>query len=361
VIDAVHQFVPTYAARDAIGTHVRHAQAVLRDMGLHSEIYAQGRVGVGLRAAHKPSAFKGNGNRSLLVYQLSTGSPLADFVLGRPEPKVVNYHNITPPEFFAPWEPHVARELSKGRRQLAAFAETAVEGIAVSGFNEADLRAAGFARTAVSPVMVDVDALEKAVDERALAELLRAKRRGGADILFVGRVTPNKAHHDLIKAFAAYRRMYDPEARLHLIGGVSSHAYLTAMRQFAKGLGLQRAVRFPGSVPDGVLAAHYRAADVFLCLSDHEGFCVPLLEAMHNRVPIVAFAAGAVSETVAEAAVVLPAKEPTLVAAAVHRVVADESVRGALVAAGTARLAEFSLDRSKAAFRATIETVLREL
>jgi glycosyltransferase involved in cell wall biosynthesis len=361
VIDAVHQFVPTYAARDAIGTHVRHAQSVLRDMGLRSEIYAEGRVGVGLRAAHKPSAFKGDGHRSLLVYQLSTGSKLADFVLGRPEPKVVNYHNITPPQFFAPWEPHVARELSKGRRQLAAFAESAVEGIAVSRFNEADLQAAGFTRTAVSPVMVDLDELEKSVDEQAWVELERAKRRGGADLLFVGRITPNKAHHDLIKAFAAYRRMYDAEARLHLVGGVSSHAYLTAMRQFAKGLGLQRAVRFPGSVSDGVLAAHYRTADVFLCLSDHEGFCVPLLEAMHNRVPIVAHAAGAVPETVADAAVVLPDKEPTLVAAAVHRVVTDPAVREVLTAAGTTRLAAFSLDRSKAAFRTTVETVLHEL
>lgn len=361
MIDAVHQFLPTYAARDAVGTHVRHAQAVLRDMGLRSEVYAEGRTGVGFRAAHDVRSYRGDGNRTLLVYQLSTGSKVADFVLGRPEPKLVNYHNITPSEFFAPWEPHVGGELAKGRRQLEAFATQAVAGIAVSRFNEGDLRAAGFARTDVAPVMVDLDALEKAADPRVLADRQRAKRRGGTDLLFVGRVAPNKAHHDLIKAFAAYRRTFDPDARLHLVGGASSHAYLTAMKRFAKGLGLQRWVDFAGSVPDGTLAAYYRTADAFVCLSDHEGFCVPLLEAMHNRVPIVAFSAAAVPETVADAAVVLPSKEPALVAAAVHRVVTDAAVRERLTAAGTTRLATFSLDRSKASFRRAIEAVLADL
>jgi glycosyltransferase involved in cell wall biosynthesis len=361
VIDAVHQFLPTYAARDAVGTHTRHAQAVLRDMGLRAEVYAEGRTGVGFRAAHDVRSYKGDGARTLLLYQLSTGSKVADLVLGRPEPKAVNYHNITPAELFAPWEPHVGGELAKGRRQLEAFARGSVAGIAVSRFNEGDLRAAGFARTDVAPVMVDLDALEKAADPRVLAELEKAKRRGGTDLLFVGRVAPNKAHHDLIKAFAAYRRTYDPEARLHLVGGASSHAYLTAMKKFAKGLGLQRWVHFVGLVPDGTLAAHYRTADAFVCLSDHEGFCVPLLEAMHNRVPIVAYAAAAVPETVADAGVVLPSKEPTLVAAAVHRVVTDGAVREQLVAAGAARLAAFELAKTKAAFRRSIEAVLADL
>jgi glycosyltransferase involved in cell wall biosynthesis len=133
------------------------------------------------------------------------------------------------------------------------------------------------------------------------------------------------------------------------------------MRKFAKGLGLQRSIRFVGSVPDGTLAAHYRSADVFLCLSDHEGFCVPLLEAMHNRVPIVAYGAAAVPETVADAALVLPSKEPVLVAAAVHRVAGDAALRDRLAAAGTERLAAFSLDRSKAAFRRAVEAVLQDL
>ncbi|MDQ3758308.1 MAG: glycosyltransferase family 4 protein [Actinomycetota bacterium] len=361
MIDAVHQFLPTYAARDAVGTHVRHAQAVLRQMGLRSEVYAEGRSGVGFRAARDVRSYRGDGSRTLLVYQLSTGSKVADFVLARPEPKVVNYHNITPAELFAPWEPHVGGELAKGRRQLEAFAAAAFAGIAVSRYNEGDLRAAGFSRTDVAPVMVDLDALEKSADPRVLGDLQRAKRRGGADLLFVGRVAPNKAHHDLIKAFVAYRRVYDPEARLHVVGGASSHAYLTAMKKFAKGLGVQRWVDFAGSVPDGTLAAYYRTADAFVCLSDHEGFCVPLLEAMHNRVPIVAFGAAAVPETVADAGLVLPSKEPALVAAAVHRVVTDEGVRCRLTAAGSERLTAFSLDKTKAAFRRSVEAVLADL
>jgi glycosyltransferase involved in cell wall biosynthesis len=161
-------------------------------------------------------------------------------------------------------------------------------------------------------------------------------------------VAPHKAQHDLVKAFAAYRRVYDPLARLHIIGGSSSHAYWTALERFVAAAGLGDAVDLAGSISPGALAAQYRVADAFVCLSDHEGFCVPLLEAMHHEVPVVAYRAAAVPETVAGAGLVLDDKAPVTVATAVHRVVTDARLREGLVAAGRARVADFSLDRSRA-------------
>jgi glycosyltransferase involved in cell wall biosynthesis len=114
-----------------------------------------------------------------------------------------------------------------------------------------------------------------------------------------------------------------------------------------------------GSVPAGVLAAHYRAADAFVCLSDHEGFCVPLLEAMHHEVPIVAFASSAVPETLGGGGVVVDDKGPVTVAAAVHRVLGDQPLREALAAAGRARLAELSLERGRARLRAAVASLDR--
>src|SRR5207248_3376126 len=162
-----------------------------------------------------------------------------------------------------------------------------------------------------------------------------------------GRLAPNKAQHDLIKALAAYRRLYDPRARLHLVGTSSSESYRTALVAYADALDLVDAVEFTGSVSDGELAAHYRAADVFVCVSEHEGFCVPLLEAMHHRLPIVAYAAAAVPETLGDGGLLLNSKDPYTVAAAVQRVVSDADLRAQLVAAGTRRLHDFDLDRSR--------------
>ena len=132
--------------------------------------------------------------------------------------------------------------------------------------------------------------------------------------LFVGRLAPNKAQHDIVKAFAAYRRFHNADARLHLVGGGREDAYAHTLRRFIHAAGLDDAVTLAGGVSSSELAAYYRAADVFVVCSEHEGFCVPLLEAMHHRVPIVAFAAAAVPETLGEAGLLFDIKDPCTIA-----------------------------------------------
>jgi glycosyltransferase involved in cell wall biosynthesis len=355
LVPAVHQFLPTYAPRDAIGTHARHLRDLLREMGVDSEIYAQGIVG--RSDGHKFSTYKGAAG-DMLLYQLSTGCKMADWLLARPERKLVNYHNVTPHTVFGTWEPHVGSELRRGREQLAEFAPHTEFAVADSHFNEAELQAAGYPRTATASVLFDLDAVAVAPDPVALDRLQAAKARGGADWLFVGRVAPHKCQHDIVKAFALYRRVYDPRARLHIVGGSSSAAYWDALERYSRALGIGRVVHLHGSVPDGVLAAHYEAADVFVCLSMHEGFCVPLIEAMRNRLPIVAHAAAAVPETLADAGVLLDLKDPATVAGAAHRVHTDGALRGALAEAGVRRAADFSFDVARRRFRDVMETVL---
>jgi len=359
---AVHQFLPTFAPRDAIGTHARHAQRILRDMGVASEIYAEGAPGGGWRRGARPYRSYGwrrsRGERTWLLYQLSTGSMVAEYLLARPEPKIVNYHNVTTASLFAPWEPHVGVELEEGRRQLGELGPACRLGIAVSAFNEAELRAVGVARTAVAPVLVDLDDGAMPPDRVVAEQLSAAASAGGAHWLFVGRVAPHKCQHDVVRAFAAYRRLYDPAARLSLVGGIGSHAYASALQHFVRGLGLSGAVDLAGSVSQPALRAYYQAADAFVCLSEHEGFCVPVIEAMGAGVPVVAFAAAAVPETVQGAAVLLAGKDPVTVAAAVDRVVGDRRLRDELGAAGRLRAAEFALPRTAARFRAVMAGLL---
>jgi L-malate glycosyltransferase len=338
VATAVHQLVPSFAPRNAIGNHVLQVQGVLRGMGLESEIYAGD---AWKEVAHLTRPYRELPRRDgqWLLYQASTGTPIADWLGERPEPLLLNYHNITPAELFAPWEPHVGVELSAGRRQLAELAPRTELAVAVSAYNERELQAAGYRQTAVVPILLDTSTFDRVADAAAVERL----RVPGPTWLFVGRLAPNKAQHDLLKALSVYRRVYDPTARLRLVGGSSSHAYATAVDGFVRALQLEDAVELCGDVSDAELDAHYRAADVFVSTSDHEGFCIPLLEAMHHRLPIVAYGSSAIPETLAGAGVCLPSKEPTRVAAAVHRVLDDSALRERLADAGTARLADFDL------------------
>jgi L-malate glycosyltransferase len=358
---AVHQFVPTLAPRDAVGRHYLAVQETLRAAGYRSDIYSYEAKDEYKRLARPFASFSGPVGRepTWLLYHSSVGSPVADFVAARDEPLIVDYHNITPAPFFARWEPALAGALMKGRRQLAELEARADLGIADSAFNAQELTDLGYAHTSVVPILLDVVELDSTPHDAATFDRLTdAKASGGADWLFVGRLAPNKAQHDLVKAFAAYRRLYDDRARLHLVGGSSSHQYEMALTAFVDALDLGDAVEITGGVSAGVLTAHFETADVYVVASEHEGFCVPLLEAMHHRIPIVAYAATAVPETLGDAGLLLDAKDAYTIATAVQRVVTDAALRDQLVEAGVTRLREFDIAKSRRKLLDAIEPVV---
>jgi glycosyltransferase involved in cell wall biosynthesis len=348
----VLQFVPTLEP-GAVGAHVLQVRRLLEDKGVATETYAE----------HIRPAMDGHGAdfRSyrpapgdLLVYHVAIGSGVADFVRDQSVPFVLDHHNITPAHFWAGWEPPVVAATAWARNQLAELAERATLGIGDSAYNEGELRDLGCVRTAVAPILLDLTELDGEVDAAEVERL----QHDGTVWLFVGRIAPNKAQHDLVNAFAVHRRVYDPNAVLRIVGGSSSDAYVEAIRRLISALDLDGAVELTGSVSPSVLAAHYRAADVFVCVSEHEGFCVPLLEAMHHSVPVVAYDSTAVGETLAGGGLVLPSKAPSVVAAAVDRVTGDAELRRGLVAAGTRRLGDFALDTTRARFWDALEPVL---
>jgi glycosyltransferase involved in cell wall biosynthesis len=280
---------------------------------------------------------------------------VAEFLLGRDEPLVLDYHNVTPESFYEGWEEHTVAKVALARAQVAALAPRAVLGIADSAFNARELDALGCPATAVVPILVDLHA-DAGVDERERARLAAA--HGEATVLlFVGRISPNKAHQRLVEALFLYRRFYDPDARLHLVGPSVTPSYVEAVLAFADELGLADAVRHGEGLSDAELAAWYEDADVFVCVSEHEGFCIPLLEAMRSGTPIVALDAGAVGETLADAGILLATSRPATVAAAVDRVRNDDVLATRLVEAGHRRLADFAAARTKQRFVDVLSSV----
>jgi len=353
VTTSIVQVVPSLASRDAIGGHVLGIDDALRTAGIETAIYA-GHIEPHLAERARPYtdlARTPPRRDRYLLYHSSIGSPVGEFVLDRPEPKLVDYHNLTPPEYFAAWRPEVFVELTAGRRQLARLAKVTSLALADSAFNAGELVGLGFGRVCVVPILLDVGSL-------GVGGGAPPVRGVGARWLFVGRVAPNKAQHDVVKAFAWYRRVFDAEASLTLVGGVSASSYWSALERFVDGLGLSGVVRLAGSVSEVELEGLYRSADVFVCLSEHEGFCVPLLEAMAHGVPVVALGAAAVPETLGDAGLVLGSKRPGLVAEAVARVVGDGGLRARLVAAGRRRLEDFSLARTRRTLLDALQPVL---
>ncbi len=355
---AVHQFIPTLNPRDATGTHALLLRDVLRAAGWRSEIFAEAIHDDLAAEAHKHWRYpEYAAEGDVHIYQFSTSSAVAGYLADRAEPLIVNFHNFTGPEHFADWEPHTEQRALRARAELARLAPRTSLGLADSHYNERALRQAGYRRTAVAPVLVDYGRVRAAPDRRVAAELARAKGRGGSDILFVGRIVPSKRQHDLVKALWAYRRLYDPDARLHLVGGTSSFAYLKALRGFVGELGLTDSVRITGDVSDAALSAHFAAADVYLSLSAHEGFGVPLVESMVAGVPVVTRPAGAVAETVGDAALRLAGTDPLYVAATLRRVCTDAALRRWLVEAGRRRVPALSLDAVGPQFVRAVATV----
>ncbi|HUY21247.1 MAG TPA: glycosyltransferase [Acidimicrobiales bacterium] len=352
----VHQLVPSVVPGDATTGHTLQVQRLLRDLGYESEIFALAIHPLLEHRARLIEELRGPSRRDrFLVYQCSAVSELGDWVVGRRESVAVDYHNITPPEFFHRFDPGIALSLHAAQVQVAQLSVRAALGICDSRFNAADLRARGFRATPVAPILLDLREFDAEPDPATAVALEHARREGSSQWLFVGGIAPHKAQHRLVQALAVYRSVYDPGARLSLVGRAVSPGYDAALRTLVGALGLDGAVDLPGAVSHEQLVAYYRAADVFVSLSEHEGFCVPLLEAMHHGVPVVALGAGAVPETLGVGGLLLDDPAPQHVAAALHRVLADRATRAVLVEAGRARLVHFALART----RATMAGVVR--
>lgn len=347
----VDQFVPTLVRHDAIGNHVREISRLLRGAGIDSDVFYE-TVDPALRRTGRPyTEWSARDRDTILLYHASTNSSMAGWLSAQASAGrrvFSNYHNITPAAYFDFWLPQAAVHMTTAREELGLLAPVTELGIADSHFNEEELVAAGYPRTATCSLLVDLERYHDAPDRRVLERLRRRRDGGGADWLFVGRIAPNKCQHDVVAAFAVFRRLFDPKARLTLVGGPTGQQYRRAVQRMVSELDLDGGVEMLEGVGHAELLAHFRTADVFVCLSEHEGFCVPVLEAMELGLPVVALAAAALPETIGDGGVLLGGKDPVAVACVVHDLLGDEERRSALAGAGRRRAGELSLPRSSA-------------
>lgn len=346
------QIAPTISAGDAVSSDIFAMAEVLSDMGLQNIIAAIS-VQKNVTRAVTPLSKYISEKSDIIIYHMSIGSEASEAVLNADAAKkIMVYHNITPAHFFKGVSA-LEKVCKSGRAELAALCPVIDFALCDSSYNKEELDELGYKRTEVLPIMFDKSEYTEAAPSVQI--LQKYSGDGYTNILFVGRIAPNKKQEDIIAAFALYNKYINKKSRLILVGAVvTTERYKAALEQYVLDNEVKN-VYFEGHVSFADVIAYYKLADLFLCESEHEGFCVPLLEAMVFDVPIVAFASSAVIETLGGSGIVFTEKKPDFVAELMNKLLTDELLKKRVVEKQRDRLLDFDLDKTKAAFKAYME------
>lgn len=344
----LHQLVHTLSYGDAISSEALALRRVFQSEGHESEIYA-----LHSHPEYKkfvrdyrdfPSTFNGQ-----VVLHYSIGSPLNDLYrkLTSARRSLV-YHNITPAKWFEDVNPQVAQAIGRGLQELPALCKESDAILADSPFNAMELKEIGF----------DAKVLELPVDparwgvERNEGIYQILKREDAVHVLHVGRLAPNKRIEDIIKAFYFLHYHVSRKSRLWLVGiDIDTELYSFALKRIVNELHLRDAVNFVGRLSDSEVRALYEASSVYICMSEHEGFCLPVVEAMHFGLPVIAYSSSAIPATVGDAAVLVSEKRHPELGELMYEVASNSALRQKLISAGHERVSLLSYDRFEAAAR----------
>lgn len=337
----VEQFLPAFHYGDAIGNSAYCLHEFLLARGIESRIVAL-TIDENMRdKAVFFSDYKEN-PASMKVLHFAVPSPLTDFFLEARGKKVMVYHNVTPSHFFVEFSDDLVRFTHEGRNHLKRLSDCFDLSIAVSEYNAGELRDLNFKNVRVFPLMINLADYDKPYS-RAYYDLLKDERK---NIIFVGRVTPNKKIEDLIKVLFFYKKYLSAAVRLIVAGNPRTlPKYYDAVKDLAGRFYLNSDdVFFTGHIPFSELLSVYRLGDLYLSMSEHEGFCLPLMESCFFQVPIIAYDAGAISETLQGAGLVVKEKDYAHIAGLAEKVMYDEGLNADLKKLQKERIQKYRQD-----------------
>lgn len=338
----VHQLVHTLSYGDAISGEVLALQRCLKSLGYQSEIYAINvnprYKGMALDYRSFPQNFSG-----VVLLHYSLGSPLNDLYRSLTAAnKWLVYHNLTPARWFEGVNPRIVSDIERGQRELPELCRLSQRLIADSRFNAGELEALGF----------KADVLELPIDPQrwnletnsGIAALLKADP--SIHLLHVGRLAPNKCIEDIIKVFHYLHHYVEKRSKLWLVGiDIDTELYSFSLKRLVKQLEVEKSVNFVGCMADSEVKALYENSSVYICMSEHEGFCLPVVEAMHFALPVVAYASSALPDTLGSGGVLVKEKKFPQIAELVAMLARDQSLRSKVVAAGKERVSELSYEK----------------
>jgi len=350
----IHQILPCLSAGDAIGNHTLEIQEILRRWGYTSHIFTDD-IHKEVRSFAKPYVQykRYSSPDNLLIYHFSVGSPVSELVKTLPDKKILIYHNITPPEFLRGFEDYTYEVLRKGRDELKTFRGLCHLALGDSEFNRRELEEIGFRPTGVLPIIVDFEKYKTP----PRSAIITKYQDGYTNLLFVGRIIPNKRQEDVLLAFYFYKKYINPKSRLFLVGLNGIERYDLLLGELIRRLKLED-VYFTGKIQFDELLAYYTVSHVLLCMSEHEGFCVPLIEAMYFKVPILAYKAASIPYTLGNSGVLVHSKKYEEIAEMIHLLVEDQDLRTKIIQSQLRRLEFFHKSRLEQVLKGYIQQVI---
>ncbi|MBN1978916.1 MAG: glycosyltransferase [Anaerolineae bacterium] len=334
---ALHQFIVGAAPGDAITDQALLLRRWLRQDGFRSEVFAESIAPEMAADVQTYLGYRPSRPGELVILHHSIGTALVDDLLSMDVRFLVIYHNITPAEFVLDTDPVLAGQLARGQAQLHRLRERTRLGLADSAYNEAELVKADFGPTGVLPITLD----ETQYNLPSNPALLARYQEGGPYLLFVGRLVPNKRQEDLIRLLKLYHRI-EPAAHLFLVGAPWAPEYADGLRELAQEMGLGSDVTFTGRVPQSALLTYYRLADLYVSMSEHEGFGKPLAESMLLGLPVMAYAAAAVPGTLGGSGILFREKNYEALAELADILIKDGLLRQRIIARQQKRAQAFT-------------------
>jgi glycosyltransferase involved in cell wall biosynthesis len=324
----IHQFATSLSYGDAISDEMLEIRKTIRQEGYESEIfikYYDNQTAKYARDYREYINFSSENN--IVLFHFSIGSPVSKMFFRIPDKKVMIYHNITPYKYFMDTHRILTKECYKGRLELKMFAPKVDLALGDSEYNRKELEEAGYKKTGVLPLILDLSKFDQEGDP-ITREIYDNKKKS---FLFVGRVAPHKKFEDVIKVFYFYKKYFNSESQLFLVGDFRGmEKYYGGLQKLINKLKLED-VHITGHVDFSELTAYFKMADIYLSMSEHEGFGVPLIEAFYNRVPVVAYEAGAVQETMNQGGVLIKEKKMLPTAALIDQILQNEKFRDELI------------------------------
>lgn len=355
----IYQLLSTIAYGDAVSNDTIAMEKAIKQMGISTRIYAESIVPPLDKKTALPVDELNNVDKDdIIIFHMSTGSKL-NFEVAKYEcRKIVVYHNITPPEYFKNNDTRFTDICEYGLEGARYLADKVDYCLAVSNFNKTDLINMGYkCPIDVLPIIIPMSDYDKKPDKSVIKEC----SDGYTNILFTGRIAPNKKQENLIASFYYYNRLYNNKSRLILAGSFRyDDPYYIRLTEYTKKLGMGESVVFTGHIKFNQIFAYYKTADVFLCMSEHEGFCVPLVEAMKFNVPIIAYNKTAVPETMNYKGMILDDNNPQYVAACIDRMVKDKKLRENVIEEQKERLDYYSYDHVSDMFKMYLSDFIKK-
>lgn len=338
----VIQVLPSLAFGDAVGNDTLALKKILKKLGYETAIYAgniDSRLPVG--SAFPIRELKKVNENDIILFHMAIGSELSYWIRKQKCRKIMIYHNITPAHFFAEYDTDSMRLCSQGLNEVKMLKDTFECVYADSDFNKADLERMGYTcPIKVLPILINFEDYKK----KPNSKILKQYDDDYINIVFVGRVAPNKKFENLIAAFYYYKKYYNEKARLILVGSYRGmERYYGRLTRYADELGVEDII-FTNHVPFDEILAYYHLADVFLCMSEHEGFCVPLVEAMYFNVPIVAYDKCAIKYTLGGSGFLIDTKDGVEIAGIVNHIIQDKNLKERILHNQQERLQDFDND-----------------